>query len=262
MNQTGSLVDFKVQRHPPFSVIWASVLLLSMLNSGVAEPRENEGTPRAPLSWKVLWSRDVKLRDSPMRSVQDFKFQGPHAGHPFLLGDFEADGEWKSIEGELQRTRGANSLLELPEVNFFDVEGVFSSDRLGGMLFLVGWTPKNSGYVVYNVTMKDKASGSPWHLCRIENGHFVEGEDREIARHEWEGTQSMRLSVREKKLTLAIGKTRVLQDLPLATYQRGSVYLGTYNTRYGPKPLRIRSVRIREIAPLDATSQLATEGSR
>ena len=54
------------------------------------------------------------------------------------------------------------------------------------------------------------------------------------------------MSVENKKLNLKIGnRTAVIRDMPLPNYQRGQIILGTYDTRYGPKDIQIRSLRIR-----------------
>jgi hypothetical protein len=226
-------------------------------------PSDSPAPSRSPLSpgWNVLLSppdRSPQPRPlpegAPLRTVEKLTLLGPHEGHPFFLGPFETNGRWELAEGELRVAGGPNALLELPEADQFDLEGVFASERLGGMLFLIGWTADNSGYALYNPTMKTEASGSPWQLCRMRHGRFVPGTDQEVARQEWQGVRSIRLSVRDERLSLAIGPIRLIEDLPLPEYQPGKLLLGTYDTRYGPKNLRIRSLRIREIPPPDETS--------
>lgn len=267
-------MDIKTRQNSRFPVnllpvLWSVTLLCGSPRSGLAWESDSETPPRLSPGWNVLLKIEERSstptplpEGSLLRAVQELKFRGPHVGHPFLLGEFETNGTWQIVNRELLRTGGENALLELPEVENFDVEGSFASDRLGGMLFLFGWTPDNSGYVLYNPTMKTKASGSPWQLCRVEKGEFVEGEDREVARQEWSGVKSIRWSINEGQLSLTIGVRRILRDLPLPDYQRGKVMFGTYNTRYGPKSLRVRSLRIREIPPPEETSSPPAESPR
>lgn len=250
--------------------VLSSVMLLAVpLQSALAWESDSEVTPKLAEGWNVLLKIENRSptptplpEDSLLRPVQDLKLRGPHVGHPFLLGDFETNGSWHIVDRELLRTGGENALLELPEVENFEVEGSFASERLGGMLFLLGWTPDHSGYVLYNPTMKTKASGSPWHLCRFEKGQLVEGEDREVARYEWDGVKSIKWSINQAQLSLTIGTKRLLKELPLPNYQPGKVMFGTYNTRYGPKLLRVRSLRIREIPPPATTSSPPAESPR
>lgn len=267
-------MDVKTRQNSRFpvnlrSVLWSVMLLAVPLHSAHAGEPDSETPPKLAEGWNVLLKIENRSptpsplpEDSLLRSVREFKLRGPHVGHPFLLGNFETNGSWQIVNRDLLRTGGENALLELPEVENFEVEGSFSSERLGGMLFLLGWTPDHSGYVLYNPTMKTKASGSPWHLCRVEKGQVVEGEDREVARYDWEGVKSIQWSVNESQLSLTIGTKRLLKELPLPNYQRGKVMFGTYNTRYGPKLLRVRSLRIREIPPPAATSSPPTESPR
>ena len=53
------------------------------------------------------------------------------------------------------------------------------------------------------------------------------------------------MTVADQKLTIQVGETLVADELQLPNYDEGDIILGTYKTQYGPKPVKIRSLRIR-----------------
>lgn len=228
------------------------LLLPALLAAGKQAQEESDSETTLSRRWTTLilvrdqsaTPRDLPA-DAPLQPVAALQLKGPHPQHPFLLGDYNVDGNWEIRSGGLRRTFGPNALLRLPEAEDFELEGYVESTRLGGWMILLGWTDDNSGYLLYNVTMKTQQSGSPWHLCQVQQGQAVVDTDREVARQDWEGLQPLGISVHDGKVSLTIGRHRILRELPLDGYSRGRVLLGTYDTRYGPKELCVRSLRMR-----------------
>jgi hypothetical protein len=94
-----------------------------------------------------------------------------------------------------------------------------------------------------NVTLKE--SGSPWFISEDRGGKAIESTNNEVKQFEWKGDQPLRMLVQEKKLTVVVGKTAIVEDYPLENYSAGDLFLGTYDTRYGPKPIAVKSLRVR-----------------
>jgi hypothetical protein len=53
--------------------------------------------------------------------------------------------------------------------------------------------------------------------------------------------------VKDKELNLSVGKIKVLKEQLLSNYTEGDIILGVYDTKYGPRPLQIHSLRIRNL---------------
>jgi hypothetical protein len=53
------------------------------------------------------------------------------------------------------------------------------------------------------------------------------------------------MSVKDRQLTVQVDKAFVVENYPLENYTAGELMIGTYDTRYGPRPLKIKSLRIR-----------------
>ncbi len=175
-------------------------------------------------------------------AVTDFELNGPRPGDKSLFGTFQSDADWLVSRNGLTPAAGKNYALLLAQADQFDLEGTMSAEGLGGWFFLVGWKDGH-GYLIYNVTLK--TSGSPWLICEFRGGKGLEPTHRELTRHVWKGSQPFRLSVVKNALNLTVGPDEVLKEVPLPNYTEGRVLMGTYNTQYGPKPIRIQALRIR-----------------
>lgn len=201
--------------------------------------------------WKVLVN-PVKPRaglveltkKSPIQNVGEFTFTGPMVGHPFGLGDFAADGRWALVDGVAAPVDGKNALIHLTGAEQFEMEGIIHQEKYGGWLILIGWN-QGHGYSLSNVTLKE--SGSPWFICEYRGGKAIEATNNEVKQFEWKGNQPLRLLVKDKQLTVVVGKTAIVEDYPLENYSAGDLFLGTYDTRYGPKPIGVRSLRVRAV---------------
>lgn len=192
-------------------------------------------------SWTQLF--DGKTYKGTFAPEVSFVGVGPILKDPFHIHDYQPDGDWSIVNRQLVPV-GKNSLLGLGEADEFELEAVLSAEGLGGWLVVFGWQPEEkSGAVAYNVTLVK--SGSPWHLDFVHDGHVTLEEHREVARFEWKGVQRLQMAVIEKKIYLAVGDRVLYDGLDVPDYEQGLVALGTYDTRYGPKPLRIASLRIR-----------------
>ena len=181
---------------------------------------------------------------SPIQNVDEFTFVGPMVGHPFGLGDFAEDGRWATVQGAAQPVEGKSALIHLEAADQFELEGIIHQEKLGGWLMLIGWN-QGHGYSLSNVTLKD--SGSPWFLCEYRGGEALVPTNNEVKQFEWKGDQPFRMTVKEQKLNVTVGKTAIMEDCPLENYTVGDLFLGTYDTRYGPRPLIVRSLRIRAL---------------
>lgn len=201
--------------------------------------------------WKVLVN-PVKPRaglveltkKSPIQNVGEFTFTGPMVGHPFGLGEYAADGRWALVDGVARPGGGKNALVHLVAADQFEMEGVIHQEKYGGWLMLIGWN-QGHGYSLSNVTLKE--SGSPWFICEYRGGKAIESTNNEVKHFEWKDDQPLRMLVKEKKLTVVVGKTSIVEDYPLENYTAGDLFLGTYDTRYGPKPIGVRSLRVRAV---------------
>jgi len=212
------------------------------------DPLDVELTPR----WKTLLllrsprhkSQPIPA-DMPMRAMINMTFEGPHPDHPHLLGKYDANGRFILHQGYLQQESGKAALVQLPKADSFDLEGIVNLKGEGSWLILLGWnTETNSGYCLYQPQLR--VSGGPFHICRIENGKTVPNSDRELANVDLNGEGALRIQVLEKDLSLQVLDKLIVRDYTLKDYQPGHILIGTYNSRYGPKKLGIRSLRIRK----------------
>lgn len=177
-----------------------------------------------------------------MQPIDDLKFTGPAPGHSFVLGNFVADGEWGVVDGGIQLVDGYNAALKLATAKDFELDGVIDMRDYGGWFLLLGWHD-GRGYSVSNVTMRE--SGSPWFISEYRGSVAIPEAHEEITQHEWRHEQEFKVTVREQQLTFTLGRFKVLDDELLPDYDAGDVIFGVYDTRYGPRPVSIRSLRIR-----------------
>jgi len=201
--------------------------------------------------WVVLVNPSARVRgrrplpeNGPIQNLQELKFTGPKPKHPFVLGEFAEDGEFGLVDGALQQVSGGSAAVQFPEADEFELEGIMEHTEHGGWFMAVGWD-SGRGYVLSNVTMKD--SGSPWHVTELRGSAATPDGTEELEHFEWLRSQPFRLSVSKKELTLEVGERTVADHVAMPHYEKGRVLLGVYNTRYGPKKLRVQSLRMRAL---------------
>lgn len=183
-------------------------------------------------------------KSSKLVPREEFTLTGPGPGHPFLLGDYTADGRWGVVAGGVQVTGGKNAVLELAHANQFELEGRMDQTNLGGWFMLVGWEDGH-GYCISNVIMKQ--SGAPWFLTEFRGGKALQEAHVEFPSFEWKGEQSFKLRVENNALSLDVGAQKVFEGQELPNYEPGAIMLGTYDTRYGPRALRLVTLRGRAL---------------
>lgn len=212
---------------------------------------------QAPLltgkNWNVLYvpgrpQRNVQPLDQKHKLVplDELSLTGPNPGHPFVLGNFRADARWGIVEGGVQVVGGKNGALELARGEQLELEGRIAQTGLGGWFLLLGWE-QDRGYCISNVVMKDAASGAPWFLTEFRGGKAIDGAHTEFPKFEWTGDQPFRLMIKDQELSLSVGPKAVFERQRLENYQSGAVILGVYDTRYGPRMLRLISLRGRSL---------------
>ncbi len=243
-------------------MLWVLVLSGIMTVTGSAEdpatvPAATPEAAAAPVvsitdKWSVLVNPArprpgiVKFNEkSPIQNVEEFKLLGPMVGHPFGLGELIVDGRWATAQGLAQRIEGKNTLVRLATADQFELEGIIHQEGLGGWFMLLGWN-QGHGYSLSNVVLKD--SGAPWFICEYRGAEAIVPTNNEVKQFEWRGDQPLRLSVKQKLLTVKVGQTLVVENYPLDNYTAGELSLGTYDTRYGPRTVQVRSLRIREVS--------------
>lgn len=235
---------------------WIPVLLLLVVSAGSAE-----GTPLTT-RWSTLLrpsrgspqARELPM-NGPIRSLTEFQFKGPRPGHPFILGNFAADGQFGVRNGGIEQATGRNAAVRLVEsADQFELEGRITMKDFGGWFMLIGWNDDTgNGYLVHNCTMRE--SGAPWFISELRGRQTVEDTTQEIIQHEWKQSQEFRVTVKEGQLTFQVGAMKILNAEVLPNYQAGSVIFGVYDTRYGPRPVRIESLRVRALEAAAATPQ-------
>lgn len=243
------------------------LLLLAMLVASPAEdpptpPQEatgpttaTEAEPKLTVTdkWSVLVNPTGRPRPgivplgpkAPIHNLEELVFKGPQTGHPFCLGDFSEDGQFALVNGTVAVVEGKNALLSLAVANDFELEGIVELSGLGGWLMLLGWHDGH-GYSLSNVTLKD--SGSPWFICEYRGSEAIVATNNEVRQLQWNGPSPFRMTVKDQQLSVQVDKAFVVENYKLENYTAGEIMLGTYDTRYGPRPLKIKSLRIRSLA--------------
>lgn len=183
-------------------------------------------------------------KSSKLVSIEELQFIGPQPGHAFVLGQFAVDGRFGLINGGLQLMEGKNAAVQLAWADQFELEGVMEQAETGGWFLLLGWD-QGRGYSICNVTLRD--SGSPWFVSEYRGNQSISGRTQEFQKFEWRREQPFKVTVRDNELTVEVGRFKVIEEYSLDGYSPGSIILGVYDARYGPKPIRVRSLRIRAI---------------
>lgn len=176
--------------------------------------------------------------------LDDLQFTGPKPSHPFVLGNYAADGKWGISNGYVQLIEGKNAALQLAWANEFEMDGYMEHSGYGGWFLLLGWND-GRGFAVSNVNMKE--SGSPWFISEMRGGKAIADRTKEYEKFDWKDEQPFRFAVEDEAFSLEVGKFKVFTKEPLPGYTPGFVVLGVYDTRYGPKPLRLRSLRVKSL---------------
>jgi len=193
--------------------------------------------------WEYLYGGPVKsLAKSPLKTLDQFQVTGANPRDPYLLNEVVCDGRWEISQGALQQADGRSAALKLGAAGNFELEAGIKAEGTGGWFLLFG-LENGHGYGVYNVTLRE--SGSPWRICEFRNNEGVESTDREFARYDCRGNEALHLRVVDGQLSLKINRRMLLRDEPLPNYTSGEIILGTYDTNYGPKPLKIYGLRLR-----------------
>lgn len=235
-------------------IVIASFVFVLLNSATYAQPGDYDGVVSEE-KWNVLHlqNRRVKgtkpLSDSAkVKPLADLDFTGPKPGHPFVLGNYSADGSWHLVDDYIQKASGKNAALQLCWADQFELEGIIEQAGFGGFFFLVGWD-QGRGYSLSNVNFK--TSGSPWFIAEMKNTKSLEDSTIEFDHFNWKGEQPFRLAVEQNELTLRIGRSQVLST-PVKNYKPGLVVIGVHDTQYGPKPIRIKSLRVRSRPALEA----------
>jgi hypothetical protein len=180
----------------------------------------------------------------------DLRFRGPEPTHPFLLGEYRTAAGWDLIEKRLVAPAAESASLRIATADEFGLEAELEAAGNGGWFIALGWVG-NSGWVLSNVTMR--TSGSPWHICRVENGVADVATHKEVARTSWKGVQKLGLALTrnsrgEYRLDGQLAGKPFLDGVALPGYSGGDVYLATYATKYGPMPVKVNVLRAKSFA--------------
>lgn len=222
-----------------------------------AEPPDDFQGIVAGEDWEVLHRLNRRAtgkrpfpKDGRLRSLDDLVITGPRPGHPFVLGNYAPEGQFGLVDGYLQMISGKEAAVELCWADQFELEGIIDLDQYGGWFFIIGWD-QGHGYIVSNVNMIE--SGSPWFVTEMRGNKAIDGKTTEYDDFFWKRSQPFTMKVVDKQMILKVGKFDVL-DVELSNYKPGRIILGIYETKYGTKPLRVQSLRVRE-RPVEETEE-------
>ncbi len=230
-----------------------AAVLLCCLAVGVAAGAAEDPPPLSNRWTQLLRASRPQPQTRPLpasaalKPLDDLSFTGPMPAHPFVLGNFAADGRFAVVNGGIELAEGRNAALQIvPRADQFELEGRIAMKDYGGWFLLLGWNEESgNGYLIHNCTMKE--SGSPWFITEMRGRKAVTGTNQELRQLEWKRLQDVKLMVQDSKLTFQLGATKVLDAETLPNYQPGSIIFGVYDTRYGPRPVHLDSLRIRAV---------------
>ncbi|TWT60370.1 hypothetical protein Pan54_10840 [Rubinisphaera italica] len=199
--------------------------------------------------WEYLYRASPKITVSqtdlekyPLEVMTDFEFSGELEKDIFRLNHVIVDGTWGIAQGALHQASGRSAALKLGTAKDFELEMGINAEGEGGWYLLYGFK-EGQGHGLYNVTLR--TSGSPWFISQFARSKGIEASDIEIARYECRGNEPLTVSVIDGKLTAQINRRVLIEDQELPNYEEGDIILGTYDTKYGPKPLKIYGIRLR-----------------
>ncbi|WP_144992339.1 hypothetical protein [Polystyrenella longa] len=188
-------------------------------------------------------------KNSGLDILLDLQMVGAKQDNPHLLGHFNSEAAWYVQQGYLLPVDKKDSALRIATVKDFELQGIWNVEGRGGWFILLGYDDGH-GYVLENTRFISKESGGPWHLSELRGGRGLpETFDKVCHEHkyEWKGDQPIRLTVQDKQLSLKVGEKDLLKEVPLANYGPGELIVGTFKGKYDPKPLKIKSLRIRSL---------------
>ncbi|MBL4884211.1 MAG: hypothetical protein JKY95_06725 [Planctomycetaceae bacterium] len=179
---------------------------------------------------------------SPLKSLDEFTITGAYEKHVNRLNQVVCDGQWGISQGVLSQISGRAAAIKIGRAKEFELEAGIQAEGVGGWFIVFGYD-QGHGYGVYNVTMNQ--SGSPWFITEFRDGKGILDSDKELVRYECKGKETLKLRVVNEKVSLSIGNRKIMEDVELAGIHEGDIILGTYDTKYGPKPVKIYGIRLR-----------------
>lgn len=203
------------------------------------------------VGWNVLYQaqwpplqRQTALRGLHGDHVVPFQFRGP-GGDLNIVDGYQADGTWLVAgDGALARTGGPRGVLSLGQHNAFEGEWDLNAQGLGGWFVVWGWNGQR-GQMLYNITLQ---TTSIWYVYEAQQGRFV-NRKQAVSGYRWEGRQPFRMRVSDGQLNLTVGTTALVRDFAIGPQRSGTVYVGTAPTQYGPSPIQIYELKIRDLSP-------------
>lgn len=215
---------------------------------------EVEGPSWPNNRWKVLFP--TRAADTSLVPLKDYSIHGPYEDSPLFLSRFAADTSWDVRDRMLQVPGGNNAVLKLGRAQDFILEGTADLSGPGGMFFVFGEDDEH-GYGLSSTTMLK--SGCPWQLFEFRAHAAIDGTMQELAKYEPLRADTFRLAVIDSKLSFQIGRIDVFESIPLENYHLGDVLIGVYDTRYGPRKVKIQNLRARGVESEEANSESADE---
>lgn len=241
-------MNIKVKHKLPWTV-WSKIVFVMATMFLAALPASS--VIAKDKAWEILfYPQDENFNkrtlpdEFPMKIINDVHLEGVNKSDPFLFNDFHSSGLWGINKGRLTVTAGSDTMLQLGEAKDFELEGIIDAEGLGGWFILFGWND-DKGFMLYNVTLKK--SGSPWMFTEIRGSRVVEGTHGEINRYDWKEDKPLYFQVKDNKVSLRADQFKIADEIELPNYEGGEIFIGTYKTRYGPKQIRVKSLRIKNI---------------
>lgn len=192
--------------------------------------------------WKILFPTSAAA--TTLTPLTEYKIDGPYEDSTLFLSKFVVDSSWDVKDRMLQVPNGTNAALKLGRAENFVLEGQIDLTGPGGMFIVLGEN-QGHGYGLCSTTMLK--SGSPWKLFEFRGNEAIEGTDEEVGKYEPLRPGPMQLRVEDHKVSLTIGKIMVFENVPMENYHEGDVTIGVFDTKYGPRKVKIQSLRARSI---------------
>ena len=192
---------------------------------------------------RVLGTRPLP-KNSLIESLENFTITGAHKNHSNRLNKIVCDGQWGISQGALTQISGREAAIKIGRAENFELEMGIQAKGYGGWFILFGFD-QGHGFGIYNVTMK--TSRSPWFITEFRDNKGIMASDQELISYEFKGKEALRMKVLNNKVTLTIGNQKILDNIEFAGIHEGDIILGTYDTQYGPKPVKIYGIRLRTL---------------
>ena len=197
---------------------------------------EEDGSKIKP---NYRWTVFFPARSAPPQGdALKFKARG---GDVNRIGNYQAIGKWSVQNGGLTSHTNQPSAIRVAKLDNFELEGNMSAGKTGGWFILIGHnSPKP--FLLYHIALRTTVN---WALSTWEDDRPVGV--RSLPNPRWSGTQPFKLVVVGGKMTFVFGKSVVANNVSLPDYVGGDIFIGNYNTQYGPMALTIRSLRYRSL---------------